>query len=83
MMSGGKGGKGNARFTTSRRHCPHFAQKGEKTEVKRVRLELKVIADVGLIGIPSVGKSTLLSKIFNPFYLLYHKFCSTARDFTE
>ncbi|MBO7213932.1 MAG: GTPase ObgE [Clostridia bacterium] len=63
MMRGGKGGKGNARFTTSRRHCPHFAQKGEKMEVKRVRLELKVIADVGLIGFPNVGKSTLLSKI--------------------
>ena len=63
VMSGGKGGKGNAKFTTSRRHCPHFAQKGEKTEVKRVNLELKVIADVGLIGFPNVGKSTLLSKI--------------------
>ena len=63
VMSGGKGGKGNARFTTSRRHCPHFAQKGEKTEVKRVNLELKVIADVGIIGFPNVGKSTLLSKI--------------------
>lgn len=63
MMSGGKGGKGNARFTTSRRHCPHFAQKGERTEIKRVNLELKVIADVGLIGFPNVGKSTLLSKI--------------------
>ena len=63
IMSGGKGGKGNAKFTTSRRHCPHFAQKGEKTEIKRVNLELKVIADVGLIGFPNVGKSTLLSKI--------------------
>lgn len=63
VMSGGKGGKGNAKFTTSRRHCPHFAQKGERTEVKRVNLELKVIADVGLIGFPNVGKSTLLSKI--------------------
>ena len=63
IMHGGRGGKGNARFTTSRRHCPHFAQKGEKTEIKRVGLELKVIADVGLIGFPNVGKSTLLSKI--------------------
>ena len=63
IMNGGRGGKGNARFTTSRRHCPHFAQKGEKTEIKRVGLELKVIADVGLIGFPNVGKSTLLSKI--------------------
>lgn len=63
VMKGGRGGKGNARFTTSRRHCPHFCQKGEKTEMKRVALELKVIADVGLIGFPNVGKSTLLSKI--------------------
>lgn len=63
IMEGGKGGKGNAKFTTARRHCPHFAQKGEKTEIKRVNLELKVIADVGLIGFPNVGKSTLLSKI--------------------
>ena len=63
VMQGGRGGKGNARFTTSRRHCPHFSQKGEKTEIKRVMLELKVIADVGLIGFPNVGKSTLLSKI--------------------
>ena len=62
-MEGGRGGKGHAKFTTARRHCPHFAQKGEKTEIKRVNLELKVIADVGLIGFPNVGKSTLLSKI--------------------
>ena len=63
IMTGGKGGKGNAKFCTSRRHCPHFAQKGEKTLIKRVNLELKIIADVGLIGFPNVGKSTLLSKI--------------------
>ena len=63
IMKGGRGGKGNARFATSRRHCPHFSQKGETTEIKRVGLELKVIADVGLIGFPNVGKSTLLSKI--------------------
>lgn len=63
VMKGGRGGKGNARFTTSRRHCPHFAQKGEKTEIKRISMELKVIADIGLIGFPNVGKSTLLSKI--------------------
>ena len=63
IMTGGKGGKGNAKFCTSRRHCPHFAQKGEETQIKRVNLELKIIADVGLIGFPNVGKSTLLSKI--------------------
>ena len=63
IAEGGRGGKGNVRFTTSRRHAPNFAQKGEKTEPHVLQLELKVIADVGLIGFPNVGKSTLLSKI--------------------
>lgn len=63
IARGGNGGKGNVRFTTARRHAPHFAQKGEKTQVHTLILELKVIADVGLIGFPNVGKSTLLSKI--------------------
>lgn len=63
VLEGGKGGKGNKKFCTSRRHTPHFSQKGERTEVRRVVLELKIIADVGLVGFPNVGKSTLLSKI--------------------
>ena len=63
LARGGRGGKGNVRFTTARRHAPHFAQKGEKTQVHTLILELKVIADVGLIGFPNVGKSTILSKI--------------------
>ena len=63
VCEGGRGGKGNVRFTTSRRHAPNFAQKGEKTEPHTLVLELKVIADVGIIGFPNVGKSTLLSKI--------------------
>ena len=63
IARGGNGGKGNVRFTTARRHAPHFAQKGEKTQVHTLILELKVIADVGLIGFPNVGKSTLLSTI--------------------
>ncbi len=63
VLKGGDGGKGNARFSNSRRHAPHFSQTGEKTEQKRVLLELKTIADVGLIGFPNVGKSTLLSKV--------------------
>lgn len=63
IAEGGRGGKGNTRFTTSRRHAPNFAQKGEKTEPHVLVLELKVIADVGIIGFPNVGKSTLLSKI--------------------
>lgn len=63
IAEGGRGGKGNVRFTTSRRHAPNFAQKGEKTEPHTLILELKVIADVGIIGFPNVGKSTMLSKI--------------------
>ncbi len=63
VLTGGDGGKGNARFTTNRRHAPHFSQTGEKTKEQKVILELKTIADVGLIGFPNVGKSTLLSKI--------------------
>lgn len=63
IAEGGRGGKGNVRFTTSRRHAPNFAQKGEKTEPHELILELKVIADVGIIGYPNVGKSTILSKI--------------------
>ena len=63
IARGGNGGKGNVRFTTARRHAPNFAQKGEKVKQHSVILELKVIADVGFVGFPNVGKSTLLSKI--------------------
>ena len=63
VLVGGDGGKGNARFTNARRHAPHFSQTGEKTETKQILLELKTIADVGLVGFPNVGKSTILSKI--------------------
>ena len=63
VLSGGAGGKGNVKFCTSRRHAPHFSQKGVITEPKQITLELKTIADVGLLGFPNVGKSTLLSKI--------------------
>ncbi len=65
VLVGGEGGKGNARFANARRQAPHFSQGGEKTETKQVILELKTIADVGLLGFPNVGKSTLLSKITN------------------
>lgn len=60
---GGNGGRGNAFFRNSRRQAPHFSQSGEKTVEHTVTLELKTIADVGLIGYPNVGKSTILSVI--------------------
>lgn len=74
ILKGGRGGLGNQHFATATMQVPKYAQPGQPAQELNVTLELKVIADVGLVGFPNVGKSTLLSRVTNarPKIANYH-----------
>ena len=74
VLKGGRGGKGNQHYATATMQVPKYAQPGQKAMELNVTLELKSIADVGLVGFPNVGKSTLLSRVTNadPKIANYH-----------
>ena len=74
ILKGGRGGKGNMNYATATMQAPQYAQPGQEAKELWVRLELKCIADVGLVGFPNVGKSTFLSRVTNarPKIANYH-----------
>lgn len=74
ICEGGRGGRGNTAFKTQSNPAPNFAENGEPGEEKKIKVELKMLADVGLVGLPSVGKSTLISQVSHskPKIAAYH-----------